>query len=77
VLIETLCFYVNTSSKLISVPSSFEMKEHLNVEDGFELHFELSVDISFVFNSEKLGFKLHTNQLVDIPIIPYTMYITK
>jgi hypothetical protein len=50
-----------------------EIKEHLNVDEGEELHLESSVDICVVFNNEKFGFILHTNQLVEIPIIPYTM----
>ena len=58
---------------MISVPSSLEIKEHLKVDDGEEEHFELSVDICVVFSNEKFGFILHTNQLVRIPINPYTI----
>ena len=53
------------------------MKEHLKVDEGEEEHLELSVETCDVFNNEKFGFRLHTNQLDEIPIIPYTMYIMK
>ena len=53
------------------MPSSLDIKEHLNVVAGIELHWELSVDTWDVFIKEKVGLILQTNQLDVRPIKPY------
>ena len=59
---------------MISVPSSLDIKEHLNVDEGIELHRELSVEDTWdVFIKEKVGLILQTNQLTIKPNNPYMM----
>ena len=56
------------------MPSSLDIKEHLNVDEGIELHRELSVyDDWVVFIKEKVGLILQTNQLTIKPNNPYMM----